>query len=146
MFFKLAVQAWRGLHILVMITSIDLSQEIFTTDMLTALKPSLEHRGKRGGQLPNKGRYGCGGPGIRYFRDQFLPGHQVLGGKICQALGIWQFFTKKCVIFDKSVKKVTYLLNISNFGTLKFMTTCPVIRFLGTFARALGFLGKFCPA
>ena len=30
-------------------------------------------RGK--GRLPNKGRYGCVGPGIRYFREQFLPGH-----------------------------------------------------------------------
>ena len=28
-----------------------------------------------GGGLPNKGRYGCAGPGIRYFRGQFLPGH-----------------------------------------------------------------------
>ena len=27
------------------------------------------------GQLPNKGRYGCAGPGIRHFRGQFLPGH-----------------------------------------------------------------------
>ena len=25
--------------------------------------------------LGNKGRYGCAGLGIRYFRGQFLPGH-----------------------------------------------------------------------
>ena len=31
-------------------------------------------RGMRGGgRLPNKGRYGCAGLGIRYFRSQFLP-------------------------------------------------------------------------
>ena len=63
------------------------------------------------------------------------------------ALGFWQFFTKKCIIFDKRVKKVTYLLKISNFGTLKFMKTCSVFRLLGTFLPGhLGFLGKFCPA
>ena len=32
-----------GLHIVVMITGIHISQEIFAIDMLTALKPSLEH-------------------------------------------------------------------------------------------------------
>ena len=42
------------------------------------------------------------------------------------------------------MKKVTYLLKISNFGTLKVMKTCPVIRFLGTFfAQALGSWGNF---
>ena len=53
-----------------------------------------------------------------------------------RALNFWQVLTKKCVIFDKRVKEVTYLLkvsNISNFGTLKLMKTCSVIRFLGTF-------------
>ena len=42
-------------------------------------------------------------------------------------------FEQACVIFDKRVTKVTYryLLKISNFG--RFMKTCPVIRFLGTF-------------
>ena len=60
-----------------------------------------------------------------------------------QALGFWQI-DKKCVIFDK---KVTYLMKISNFGTLKFMKTCPVIRFLGTFLpRHQVSFGKFCPA
>ena len=28
-----------------------------------------------GGRLPNKGRYGCAGPCIRYFRGQLLPRH-----------------------------------------------------------------------
>ena len=55
------------------------------------------------------------------------------------ALGFWQFLTKKCVIFDERVKKVTYLLKNSNFGTLKFMKTCPVIRFLGTFCQGIRF-------
>ena len=32
-----------GLHIVVMIAGIHISQEIFAIDMLTALKPSLEH-------------------------------------------------------------------------------------------------------
>ena len=55
-----------------------------------------------GGGLPSKGRYGCVGPGIRYFKGQFLPGNLVLGGKFCLSIiGFWQFFTK-CVIFDKS--------------------------------------------
>ena len=58
-------------------------------------------------------------PGIRFWEVNFA-----------WALGFWHFLTKKCVIFDK---KVTYLLKIFNFGTLKFMKTCPVIRFLGTF-------------
>ena len=69
----------------------------------------------RGG-LPNKGRYGCAGPGIRYFRGQFLPGHKVLGGKICLGIRFLAIFDKKCVIIDKRVKKVTYLLKIFNFA------------------------------
>ena len=32
----------------------------------------------RGGGLPNKGRYGCVGPDIRYYKGQFLPVHQIL--------------------------------------------------------------------
>ena len=58
-------------------------------------------------------------PGIRFWEVNFA-----------RTLDFWQFLTKKCVIFDK---KATYLLKISNFGTLKLMKTCPVIRFLGTF-------------
>ena len=34
---------WFGFHIIVMIAGIHISQEIFAIDMLTALKPSLEH-------------------------------------------------------------------------------------------------------
>ena len=33
------------------------------------------HGGGGGGGLPNKGSYGFVGPGIKYFRGQFLPGH-----------------------------------------------------------------------
>ena len=54
------------------------------------------------------------------------------------ALDFWQFLTKN-VIIDKRVKKVTYLLKIFDFGTLKVMNTCPVIRFLSTFLSGLGF-------
>ena len=59
--------------------------------------------------------------GIRFWEVNFA-----------RALGFWQFLTKS-VIIDKKVKKVTYLLKIFNFSTLKVMKTCPVIRFLGTF-------------
>ena len=42
------LQLWKGrvclgLHIIVMIAGIHISQETFAIDMLTALKPSLEH-------------------------------------------------------------------------------------------------------
>ena len=65
--------------------------------------------------------------GIRFWEVNFT-----------RALGFWQFLTKKCVIIDKRVTKVTYLPKIFNFGTLKVMKTCLVI--------TLGFLGKLCPA
>ena len=48
-------------------------------------------------------------------------------------------------MFDKKVKKVTYLPKISNFGTLKFMKTCLVIRFLGTFCPGIKFSGEILP-
>ena len=83
-------------------------------------------------RLANKGRYGYEGPGIRYLRGQFFPGIKFWEVNFARALGFWQFLTKKCAILDKSVKKVTYLLKNSNFGTLKVMKTCPVIRFFGT--------------
>ena len=41
-----AVQLWLGLHVVVTIVNIDLSQEIFAIDMLRALKSSLKHRRK----------------------------------------------------------------------------------------------------
>ena len=50
-------------------------------------------------------------PGIRFWELNFA-----------RALGFW-------AIFDK----------ISNSGTLKFMKTCPVIGFWGTFLPGLGF-------
>ena len=70
------------------------------------------------GGLPNKGRYRCVGPDIRYFRGS------------CE-VNFAQAFSNsvKCVIFDKRVKKVIYLLKNFNFGTLKVMKTCLVIRF-----------------
>ena len=37
------------------------------------------------GRLPNKGRYGCAGPGIRLWEVNFA-----------RALGFWQFLTKMC--------------------------------------------------
>ena len=40
------IQTWIRLHIVAMITSIDISQEIFATDILEALKPSLKHHRK----------------------------------------------------------------------------------------------------
>ena len=40
-----------GLHMVVMIAVIHISQEMFASDMLTALKPSLEHDRKRVLQL-----------------------------------------------------------------------------------------------
>ena len=51
----------------------------------------------RGG-LPSKGRYGCVGPGIRYFRGQFLPGNLVLGGKFCLCIRFLAIFDKMCNI------------------------------------------------
>ena len=48
--FKLS-RLWLGLHIVVVITSIDLSQEILAIDVFTALKSSLKHRRKRWLQL-----------------------------------------------------------------------------------------------
>ena len=54
----------------------------------------------------------------------------------------WRVVDKKCVIFDKRMTKVTYLLKISNFDTLRFMKTCPVIRFLGIFCLGIGVFGR----
>ena len=48
--------------------------------------------------LPGKGRYGCVGPDIRYFRGQFLPGNLVLGGKFCLGIRFLVIFDKMCNI------------------------------------------------
>ena len=45
-FIKLFAYALLGLHMVVMIASIHISQEIFTIDVLTALKSSLNRRRK----------------------------------------------------------------------------------------------------
>ena len=37
------------------------------------------------GKIPRKGSYRCAGTCMRFFRGQFLPGHQALGGNVCQA-------------------------------------------------------------
>ena len=52
----------------------------------------------RGGGLPSKGRYGCVGPGIRYFKGQFLPVNLVLGGKFCLGIRFLAIFDKMCNI------------------------------------------------
>ena len=73
----------------------------------------------------------------------FCPGITFCELNFARALGVWQLFTKKkCVIFNKRVTKVTYLLKMSNFGTLKFMKTCSVIRFWGIFCLGIGFFGE----
>ena len=80
-------------------------------------------------------RYGCAGQTLGISGVNFCLCIRFCELNFVQALGFWQLLTKKCVIFDKRVTKVTYmyLLKILNFGTLKFMKTCLVIRFLGTF-------------
>ena len=41
-------------------------------------------RGWGRGELPEKVElYRCAGTGIRFFRGQFLPGHQASGGNFC---------------------------------------------------------------
>ena len=40
---------------------------------------------------------------------------------------------------------MTYLLKAFNFGTLKVMKTCPVIRFSGTFFPGIRFFGEILP-
>ena len=62
----------------------------------------------------------------------FCPGIRFCEVNFAQALGFWQFLTKN-VQYLIRVKKMTYLLKIFMFGTLKVMKTCPVIRFWGTF-------------
>ena len=41
----------------------------------------------------------------------------------------------QCDTPKKKLRLFYYLLNIFSFGTLKFMKTCPVTRFLGIFAQ-----------
>ena len=54
-------------------------------------------------------------------------------------------FDKKCVIFDKRVKKVIYLLKNFNFDTLKVMKTCLVIRFLAVICLGIRFFWEILP-
>ena len=50
---------------------------VFMTYKVNSLRvqSSLGIGGGGGGRLANKGRHGCAGQGIRYFRGQFLSGH-----------------------------------------------------------------------
>ena len=75
----------------------------------------------------------------------FCPGFRFWKVNFTRPLGFCQFLTKKCMIFDKRVTKVTYLLKNSHFGTLKFMKTCPVIRFWALFCPGIRFFGKILP-
>ena len=70
----------------------------------------------------------------------------ISGVNFCKGIRFWEVnFAGALVfaIFDKKVcirvKKVTYLLKIFNFGALKVMKTCLVIRFLGTFSLGIRF-------
>ena len=45
----------------------------------------IASRGTGEGKIPRKDSYRCAGTCIGFFRGQFLPGHQALGGNICQA-------------------------------------------------------------
>ena len=54
-------------------------------------------------------------------------------------------FDNKCVIFDKTVKKVIYLLKNFNFGTLKVIKTCLVIRFLAVICQGIRFFQEILP-
>ena len=72
----------------------------------------------------------------------FCPSIRFCKVNFAQALGFLAIFDQKCVIFDKRVKKVTYLLKIFKFGTPEVMKTCPVIRFLGTFCPGIRFFGE----
>ena len=49
-------------------------QKLYLNHFQTVTTSTIFYEGGGGG-LPNKGRYGCAGPGIRYFRGKFLPGH-----------------------------------------------------------------------
>ena len=79
-------------------------------------------------------------------RVNFCPGIRFWEVNFAWALGFLAIFDKKCVIIEKRVKNMTYLLKIFNFGTLKVMKTCAVIRLFGTFCPGIRFFGKFCPA
>ena len=62
---------------------------------MTSLTKKLENF-EGGGRLPNKGRYGCAGQGIGYFKGQFFPGPGIRFWEVnfARALGVWQFWTK----------------------------------------------------
>ena len=57
----------------------------------------------------------------------------ILGVNFCTGIRFWEVNFARALGFRQFLTKVTWLLKISNFGTLKFTKTCRVIRFLGTF-------------
>ena len=61
----------------------------------------------------------------------FCPSMKFCELNFARSIGCLAIVDKKYAISDKRMTKVTYLLKMSNSGTLKFMKTCPVIRFLG---------------
>ena len=68
-----------------------------------------------------------------------------MGSKFCLGNRFLAILNKKMcniivIICHKRVKNVNYLLNISNFGTLKSMKTCLVIRFFWKILPGPGFL------
>ena len=94
-----------------------------------------------------------GGGVIRAGTDVWVQTLGISGVILCPGIRSWEVnfaqafsnFCQKCVIFDKRVKKVIYLLKNFNFGTLKVMKTCLVIRFLAVICPGIRFFGKFCP-
>ena len=85
------------------------------------------------------------GPRHQVFQGSIFARALGLGGKFCPGIRFLAIFDKKCVIFDKRDKKVTYLPKNSNFGTLKFMKTCPVFRFWTLFCPGIRFSEEILP-
>ena len=102
-------------------------------------------------------RSGGGGGGdslIRAGTDVWAQTFGISGVNLCPGIRSWEvnfaqalgnFCQKKCVIVDKRVKKVIYLLKIFNFGTLKLMKTCLVIRFLAVICPGIRFFREILP-
>ena len=77
----------------------------------------------------------------------------ISGVNLCPGIRSWEVnfaqafsnFEKKCVIFDRRVRKVIYLLKNFNFGTLKVIKTCLVIRFLAVICPGIRFFWEILP-
>ena len=101
--------------------------------MIAVLKSIICSRVGGGGYSPIKVGTDLRAQALGISGVNFYPSIRFLGGKFYPGIRFLHFLTKKCVIFDKRVKKVTHLQKNFNFGILKFMKTFPVIGFLGTF-------------